>query len=165
MEHLGINMARDKSLTGVAGWLRFLVVIIFISGAFNVLLSIGGLDWKDLEKVNPELLHHAGFQNLQLADRVLGFLSGAILIYAGFLLLKRKVLGTITSVKRIVGVFFPLIVLVRYIVTPYLFMGIPPSEFLGSDPEIVKDIAKTFIWAAIWFSYLHRSNRVKNTYQ
>ncbi|WP_228377205.1 DUF2569 family protein [Pectobacterium parmentieri] len=41
----------------------------------------------------------------------------------------------------------------------------PPSEALAVDSDIPKDIARTFIWAAIWVSYLHRSDRVKNTYQ
>ncbi|EJS93400.1 DUF2569 family protein [Pectobacterium wasabiae] len=158
-------MTRDKSLSGVAGWLRFLVIIIFIGGVLHILVSIGGLEWKDLERESPELIYHSGFQNFQMADRVVDFLSGAVLLYAGFLLLKRKVIGTVISVKLIIGVIFPLLILVRYIVSPYLFLGMPPSEALAVDSGIPKDIARTFIWAAIWVSYLHRSDRVKNTYQ
>jgi hypothetical protein len=157
-------MTRDRSLSGIAGWLRFLVIIIFIGGTFQILISIGASEWKDLERASPELIYHSGFQNLQMADRAVGFLSGAILLYAGFLLLKRKVASTVVSVKLIVGVFFPLLILVRYIVSPYLFLGLPPAEVLA-EPGVPKDIARTFIWAAIWVSYLHRSNRVKNTYQ
>ncbi|WP_237028190.1 hypothetical protein [Pectobacterium wasabiae] len=121
-------MTRDKSLSGVAGWLRFLVIIIFIGGVLHILVSIGGLEWKDLERESPELIYHSGFQNFQMADRVVDFLSGAVLLYAGFLLLKRKVIGTVISVKLIIGVIFPLLILVRYIVSPYLFLGMPPAR-------------------------------------
>ncbi|WP_228377206.1 hypothetical protein [Pectobacterium parmentieri] len=114
-------MTRDRSLSGVAGWLRFLVIIIFIGGALHILVSIGGLEWKDLERESPELIYHSGFQNFQMADRVVGFLSGAVLLYAGFLLLKRKVIGTVISVKLIIGVVFPFLILVRYIVSLIYF--------------------------------------------
>lgn len=158
-------MTGNGSLSGVAGWLRFFIIIVFISGCAHVLISVGGFEWKELEKQNPELIYHSGFQHLQLADRLVGVLGGAAWLYAGFLLLKRKVIGTIKSVKLIIGVIFPLLVLVRYIASPYLFLGVPPNDILASDPSIPKDIARTFIWAAIWVSYLHRSERVKNTYQ
>lgn len=157
-------MAKDNTISGVAGWLRFLIVIIFIGAAFQILVSIGGAEWKDLENKNPELIYHSGFQHLQMADRISGILSGCVLFYTGFILLKKKISSTVIAAKMSIGVIYPLLVLTRYLVSPYVFMGVSPSYILASDPSIPKDIVRAFIWAAIWVSYLHRSDRVKNTY-
>ncbi|MBN5375526.1 DUF2569 family protein [Serratia marcescens] len=152
-------MKNNGRISGVGGWLGFLIVIMFIGGAFSLLTSFNGTAWKEVEKQNPSLLTHAAFQNLQMMDRGVQFVAGMLLIYCGYILYSKAVPETLKIAKIIIGLVYPLSVIFRDLFAPYFFLGI----YL-SNSEVMGEVARTVIWAIIWSLYLYRSERVRNTY-
>ncbi|MGP0834066.1 DUF2569 family protein [Serratia sp. CY85251] len=152
-------MKNNGRLAGVGGWLGFLIAVLFIGGVFSLLVSFGGGTWKEVEKQNPSLLTHAAFQNLQMMDRGVQFVVGALLFYCGYILYSKAVPETLKIAKIIIGLVYPLSIIFRDLFAPYFFLGI---SLTGS--EVVGDVVKAIVWSIIWTLYLYRSERVKNTY-
>ncbi|MBE0147921.1 DUF2569 family protein [Serratia fonticola] len=153
-------MKSNTRLVGVGGWLSFLIVVLFIGGGFSVLTAFNGTTWKEVEKQNPSLLTHVAFQNLQMMDRGVQFIVGALLIYCGYILYSKANPQTLKIAKIIIGIAYPLSFIFRDLFAPYFFLGISLS-----GQEVINEVVRSIVWAVIWTMYLYRSERVSNTYK
>jgi hypothetical protein len=148
----------DERLRGVGGWLAFLCVIfLFLSPARTVITT-----WMDIgsaEQEMPALAGIAAWQSLKLYAWSIAVLASGLSIYAGWQL---NMVHRPSSVRLAIAMLWglgPGLVLIDSAILSVAF-GVP----LMVDPEMTRELARTFVAAGLWTAYLLLSRRVKNTY-
>lgn len=142
---------------GVKGWLLFLCIILTI---ISPIFSLGHLEmaWREsgpLFGAYPHLKDAVVIETLCMVALM------AYSIYAGFSLWSVK-LGAVKVAKN-----YLLAWLIYSIATPFVFVGIAdlPSVFKNEIlEEGIKNVVISILTFVIWFTYLHRSMRVRATY-
>lgn len=144
-------------LTGVGGWLRFLVVVLMVLGPLFALGNIGKLKGE----LNPVMEAYPAFD--QLYTMVLGFglATMAWSIFVGY-----KLARGYPNAPTLAKWFF--------ILTPVLFVpqaflmlsisGLPKESVDAMAGGLVLEFFKAVISSAIWYLYLIKSKRVRYTY-
>ena len=135
------------STTKVDGWLLFLcIVLTIISPLYSFTNVISVLDHM------PSLMKHAPeFASWAIIDLVLVVGMMSYSIYAGTLLWKKKP-GAVTVAKRYLIVF-----LIYSLVEAVIVLSF-------AKIEVGMDVVRSFIFVGIWYTYLIKSKRVKQTY-
>ena len=144
----------DSPYRGVAGWLRFWVVVrIYLDPIITVLMFI--LAWIGYVSLADE--YGGGIIVSGLIDTAVGIFLTVRGIQVAIALRDIKP-RAVQSAKR-----WLLLVLAWAFISPVpsLLLGFP-GELLG--PGAIKAIVKTLISFAIWYSYFNVSKRVKATY-
>lgn len=144
-------------LTGIGGWLRFLVIVLIVLGPLFALGTLGNLqsEFKALESRSPAFG--------QLLDIALAFTVLQVLwsILVGYRLVKKY-----HDAPSLAKWFF--------ILTPALFIvqsllmlavpGLPQESVKAMEGALVLEFFKAVMSSLIWYLYLVRSKRVRFTY-
>lgn len=153
-------MSERPELSGVGGWLRFLIVMMTI---LSPLWGWGVItrDIQSTERLYPALLaSSAWFQYKQLSWCVFA-VTAAMYFAAGYRLWKSPVRESVRFAILVLWLASPLGNVARGIVVLVTFGTATAGAML---PRLVKAAVASAIGAAIWTTYLLRSSRVRNTY-
>jgi hypothetical protein len=150
------NSAPKPPLTGVGGWLAFLCIALTL---LSPLVSVGQTI-KVYEELAPRF---AAFPPLRIGWMIEVILFGAMVLYGVYtgLQLWSKNTGAVVHAKRLF-VLMPIATAVGCV--PYFLIGLPTDAVAGIATESGKDIVKTVIACALWYAYLNRSRRARNTF-
>jgi hypothetical protein len=149
--------AEVLKLTGVGGWLRFLVIVLMVLGPLFALGTLGNLqiEFKALESRLPAFG--------QLLDIALAFTFLQVLwsIVVGYRLAKKY--HDAPSLAK----WFFILTPVLFIVQSLLMLsvtGLPRESANAMKGTLVLEFFKTVMSSLIWYLYLVRSKRVRYTY-
>lgn len=141
------NFEEAQALSGVGGWLLFLIIsLIFFGPLLTIALNYSELSITDENNASP--LSSEEWQYFVWLSWAMVAAYCIVSAAAGLLLLKRHKPSTI-----------PIVIAVIWIIGPILaFAGVAvEGGLLGGE-------GRSLILAIIWTAYLLRSKRVKNTY-
>ncbi len=154
---LNVATSAAHELNGVKGWLLFLCLWLTVLTPLFTLgqLSVGWMEAEPFFEQFPSLKSVVILETLCLIG------LHAFGIYAGFALWSIKP-GAVKIAKN-----FFLTMLAYFLVSPFVFSGTSdlPSEAISAiKNEGVGQAIKAILAFAVWFTYLHRSKRVRATY-
>jgi hypothetical protein len=141
---------------GVGGWLLLLCLGLTV---FSPLMTIVNLS-SSYQKVSPLFRQFPGLYTVSVVDFVLNAGVMCFSIYAGVGLWKKKQ-GAVHIAKRYLMTF--LLYTVVASVLPFM-AGLPSEANEAMIAELFKDGFRSLLFFAIWYSYLNKSRRVKNTF-
>ena len=157
--HCNKSIPKEKEISklkGVGGWLLLfcLQLTIFnpISSVYNLVSGYSGL--KNHFNTFP------GLWTFFISDAILS--SGIIIfsIYAGISLWQTR-----KGAVKIAKIYLLVFIIYSVVEGILLFTAGLPSQALNSIiGETTKDFVKSLVYFAIWYSYLVKSKRVKNTF-
>jgi hypothetical protein len=144
-------------LTGVGGWLRFLVVVLIVLGPLFSLSTLGSVQ----SELKPLVPRFPAFG--QLVDMVLAFTLVQVLwsIFVGYRLAKGY--HNAPSLAKWFFILTPIL----FVIQSLLMLSVPglPSESTRAmGGALVPEFFKTAISSLVWYLYLVRSKRVRYTY-
>ncbi|GDX11949.1 hypothetical protein LBMAG57_37210 [Verrucomicrobiota bacterium] len=147
-------------LVGVGGWLAF---FCFILVALNPLLTLFSFftihkTIEALRTLNPEAAQV--LDSFTSFSGVLSFTLAAFSVVAGILLIRRA--RNAVLIAKIYTAAVPTVALLALL--PVFGSSASPELREGMVQGGVQDLIKSLGFFAIWFTYLSRSRRVKNTY-
>lgn len=154
-------MAKNLNISGVGGWLGFLVIALMILGpllGFSTLTEVfrGAVDQF------PQLAFSMQWQKYEQASWLIYVASAAISFSAGYRLWKNHSPESVKFAILAIWLAGPL-GNVLYMVAAIIISG---SNAGGNTiANMIGGTISTVIAAGIWTAYLMRSERVKNTYQ
>lgn len=144
-------------LTGVRGWLRFLVVVLMVIGPLVALGSFGSAQGD----IKPLVTDYPAFGVLL---EVTGWFTGLMIIwsiYVGYRLAKgyqnAPVLAKWYFVLLPVGFVVQSIVMLN-------ITGLPKASIEAMGSGLALEFIKTLFSSIVWYLYLIRSKRVRYTY-
>lgn len=160
--HFDVSVSRpnnyNPNITGVSGWLGFLVFsMMILNPVFGFLKTYG--DISTTEEINSALLTNDIWQSLKLSNWIIFALQASIIFTGGWRL---NNIHEPSSVKFAIGSLWvggPLLSFISLIVA-----GAIVNINLMGRPEVVGSILSSLIAATIWSLYLIKSSRVWNTY-
>lgn len=150
------NIAAATKHKGVGGWLLlFCIGLIIISPLLNIFSITSGY-----QEVSPYFEVYPRILPIVIITSVLGIVLSCFSIYAGIVLWKIRP----NAVK--IAKNYLLTMLGYSILSAFLpFMaGLPAEANQAMLTTVAADIFRTVIYTAVWYSYLNRSIRVKQTY-
>lgn len=159
---LGVKqLAKNEYLTGIGGWLGFLIASLMI---FSPLGRLGTIvrQFSRTEKQYPQLLANAQWANYKLAIWLIVSVCVAISIAAGYRLWKVHFSESVRFAIIALWISGPLGGLL-YMATEAVVFGI--QDMPSTMPEKLRGMAVSICAAAAWTAYLLRSVRVRNTYK
>lgn len=145
---------------GVEGWLLLLCFVLII---FSPILTLGGIvnTLQSMKENHLFLDRHPGLYSVLRADIILSSIVCYYGINAGWALYKINV-GAVKKVKN----YF--IIATAYQIASFLLpMTVEdlPKEYIDSiSNEGSKQTIKSLLSIAVWYLYIVKSKRVKNTY-
>ena len=146
-----------RRLSGVAGWLAFLCIILILLGpglfVFQVFMT-----WQELQELASRFPAFLSlFFVLTSVDAILVLLG----FVAGILLLRGRATGV-----QLALIYFSLQIVWTVIASLVMIYGPdwPPIAQRAMTEETLKTGARSIGNCLIWILYLRRSVRVKNTY-
>lgn len=155
-----ITERQPAELSGVRGWLAFLVVCLLVLAPLTILgQASNGI--RVVEELYP---HIAGLQKWTSMKNTMWLFSvfqAIALFSAGLLLLITRLKSTIPRVILLMWVGGPVTSVVGILAISYQSVQ---SFSLLSKPSSVGDLAGSILGILLWTMYLKRSRRVKNTY-
>jgi hypothetical protein len=147
-----------EKLKGVKGWLLFLCVALTILGPLYTIWQII-LEWKETA---PLFQRFPNFYTAVMVETIITVVLTCFGIYAGYALWSVK-----PNAPQITKNFL-WARLIYVLAIPFIIIGIanlPAAINSAITQEGVKQAIRGIIIFAIWFGYLKRSKRVRNTYQ
>jgi hypothetical protein len=156
---LGSSNIVKPPLVGVRGWLAFLCIILMVIQPLMAVFTYGSAkgEMERLKDFNPE------------AARILEpMTSGALTItavqvafgmVAGLLLVSRA--KHAVAVTKLFLICTPLAAALQLALVPE---GLPDTVTTMIKGAIIGDIIRSSLWCLLWFIYLCRSRRVRDTY-
>jgi len=146
----------NKQLVGVGGWLWFFCFGLVV---LNPLLRVGGVlsGYKDLNQYFDKL---PSLEVLFYIELVVELFISSFSVYSGLMLYWKRP-NAISITKKFL--LFFLIAILLEIISIY-FIGLPEELISIILPTFFKDMFRKFVYVGIWYSYLNKSIRVKNTY-
>ena len=150
-------MYDDRDLVGVGGWLAFFVIILAVLTPLRMIVTVWGTLYGD-----PAVAAFYGeaWPVLQIFEWVIAAVGIAGAWYLAWRLLKVELWQTVRIVIAgiwVLGVGLTLVELVGV----SLIAGLPVLAVMsGAGLEM----ARPFIFGALWTAYFLRSRRVANTY-
>jgi Protein of unknown function (DUF2569) len=146
----------EPEYKGVGGWLLLLCLVLTV---FSPVLTIGSLAMA----YGSSLEHFVQFPGLLVVtviDTILSLGLTAFGFYAGIGLGSIR-LGAVKMAKR----YFLCVLGYQAIAAILPFMaGLPSEATADMIGQIARNVLRSFIYFAIWYSYLDRSKRVAATY-
>jgi len=155
-----IKLTDKKVLSGVGGWLTFLIFGMTVLGP---LLGFGRLDleFASAEQQFPLVTSLANWKAYKSATWDAFFVISAISFYGGYGLAVGKDWSVVRIAKFILWLTGPCATVVMGWVIPTMFLDnsfVNYSDFVGG---LISSIIATIIWTI----YLSKSKRVRNTYK
>ena len=152
-------MAPDKQISGVGGWLSFLIASLMVLGP---LLGSGRLNQEFSVAIEtyPHLANDVNWANYKQISWSIFWLSSAFAFAAGYRLWKLHFPESVRFAVIALWVSGP-VSGIAYVVVGMAIYGAPSSSGLG---ELVAPLVGSVLGAAVWTAYLKRSVRVRNTY-
>jgi hypothetical protein len=141
---------------GVKGWLLWFCLVLTV---FNPLLTVYNLV-SGYTQASPLFDRFPGFRVVTILDFVLSAGIVCFGIYAGIALWKKRD-GAVRTAKGYLQTFLAYAVIES--VLPFM-AGLPSAANEVMLPEVLKSGFRGLVFFAIWYSYLNRSKRVKNTF-
>lgn len=157
--HCKRSIATEKSkpeLKGVGGWLLFFCISLTILSPILTLYNFasGYNDIKELIKYLPSIY------NVFIIDIIVGSIVIAFSIYAGISLWTvKKNAVRIAKLYLITFISYSFLELIMYL---SVFPGKVINIVMG---DFIKEIIKSLIYFTIWYLYLIKSKRVRNTFE
>jgi uncharacterized protein DUF2569 len=152
----GPDTGPTQGPVGVRGWLLFFCLSLTV---FSPLLTVVNLV-SAYGQTSPLFDRFPGLQVVTLLDALLSFGLMAFSIHAGISLWRRQP-GAVRTAKRY------LVTLLAYTaiscVLPFL-AGLPREAHATMLAEVAKGLARSLVFVGIWYSYLNKSRRVRNTF-
>ena len=145
-----------NELNGVGGWLLFLC---FSFTVLSPILSIVFLV-TSYNEVNPHFDQFPGLLNITVVDGILTFGMIIFSIYAGISLWQIRP-GAVNIAKKYLLAFLGYTVLASLL--PFM-AGLPSEVNEAMMREVATAAIRSFVYVAVWYSYLNKSKRVKATY-
>ena len=142
---------------GVGGWL--LLFCLFLT-VFSPLATIFNLV-SGYNEASPYFDQFPGLVNLAIVDGMLSIGLMVFSIYVGIALWKIRQ-GAVKIAKKYLLVFLGYSILAIFL--PFM-AGVPSEANEAMIGEVAKGAIGSFIYFAIWYSYLNKSQRVKTTYE
>jgi len=151
---------QTQPLVGVGGWLAFFCFILVALNPLLTVLSFFGIHKtiEALRTLNPEAART--LDSFTSLTGVLSFALAAFSIVAGILLIRRARNAVI--VAKIYTASVPTVALLTLLAV--FGSTASPDMREGMVQGGVQDLIKSLGFFAIWFTYLCRSRRVRNTY-
>ena len=141
---------------GVKGWLLFFCLVLTVVGPLLTVVTFSYAVSEIIEYFDT----FPGLLNMLIIDCVLSVGLMSFSVYAGIALWRIK-----PNAVKIAKSY-----LVCYLIYAFIAAGLPFAAGLPEEAnmvilgESVKDLFRSFIFFAIWFSYLSKSKRVRDTY-
>ena len=143
--------------TGVGGWLLLLCLgLTVLSPLISMISLVTGYN-----DSSPFFEQFPGLKIIVTVDAVLSALLMAFSVYAGIGLWTVRP-GAVVMAKRYLFCFLGYHVVAA--VLPFL-AGLPQDANDAMMPLVVKSAAQGFVFFALWYSYLNKSQRVRATYR
>lgn len=150
-------MSKDQSISGVAGWLSFLIFALIVLGPL-LLIGSTASNFANTEVANPALFSLDSWKFFKQAVWLTVFTETGLRIYAGYLLWKVHVYESVKTSIKILWITGPVAAIFLNIILPKIVFDTVPFE--EGFPEIIK----ATLSSVLWVFYLNKSIRVKNTY-
>ncbi|RKY29009.1 MAG: hypothetical protein DRP79_01555 [Planctomycetota bacterium] len=141
---------------GVKGWLLFFCLVLTVVGPLLTVVTFSYAVSEIIEYFDT----FPGLLNMLIIDCVLSVGLMSFSVYAGIALWRIK-----PNAVKIAKSY-----LVCYLIYAFIAAGLPFAAGLPEEAnmvilgESVKDLFRSFIFFVIWFSYLSKSKRVRDTY-
>ena len=144
-------------LTGVGGWLRFLVVVLMVLGPLFALGSFGSAQG-DLK---PLVADYPAFGELLT---MVGWFTGLTIIWSIFV--GYRLAKGYPNAPSLAKWFFLLTPVVFLVQTFFMFTitGLPESSRDAMAGALVLEFIKALFSSVVWYMYLIMSKRVRYTY-
>lgn len=146
----------NGELSGVEGWLLFLVVSLVVLGPLATILMTAA-DLNQATEIYPNAVGTALWENAKLIAWVSAAAFCIISVYAGITLAKKHVRSSVTVAIACLWTAGPVLG-----IASLMAMGQAGGEPNASDFGAA--VGRPVIWAGIWTAYLLRSKRVQHTY-
>lgn len=143
--------------TGVGGWLGLLVVGLIGLGPL-ITLTTTAQEIFVAESKNLTLTYNSAWQSVKSLIWIISILYCAISIYAGWRLISRKTRRTVPIVVACIWIAGPGLTIFSLFAINFWF-GVTDTSGFGAE------LARPFVFCAIWTPYLLMSKRVANTYR
>ena len=141
---------------GVRGWLLFFCLSLTVFSPLLTVVNLVSAYWQ----TSPLFDRFPGLQVITLLDALLSVGLTAFSIHAGVSLWKRRP-GAVRTTKRY------LVTLLAYTavscVLPFL-AGLPRGTHAAMLAEVAKGLVRSLVFFGVWYSYLNKSRRVRNTF-
>lgn len=142
-------------LQGVGGWLLFFCISVTIIGPILALASLVS----GYAETAPYYDQMPVLRIIMIVDFALSLGLAAFGVYAGIGLWRIR-----PGAVRVAKVYLACCVLYQLATIAILLAGMPSETHEAMAPDMVKDLARSLVFFGIWYSYLNKSVRVKNTY-
>ncbi len=150
------SVPEKKELSGVGGWLAWLVFVLLIGGPIASIVAV--VNEHDITKT-PGL--DSSVATLSWAiDAVVLIGLAAWSLYCGILLLRLKPNAPKITKAYLIGLFS----YAALGVTLTIITGTKSGPDSGDASSAIVPFLRTLVGAIVWYSYLATSKRVKNTY-
>ena len=150
-------MNNKKNLSGIGGWLLFLIITSSISLVLEPIVLLGVVANQELS--TPNLVGNAQWQNYKILLSIIYFCMFIFKIYMINALICHRNSSTVLLAKRMLWINGPVGFFCLSILVPAITLD--TWHLIGTEfPGVIT----TGVIAIIWTSYLNSSIRVKNTY-
>lgn len=148
-----------SALVGVRGWLAFFCIILLVLQPFFVLVSYGATSaqMNQVKMWNPDVAEM--FEPMMSATWAIAAVQVIFGMVAGLMLVMRAK-GAVTVAKLFL-LCAPVAAVHQFPLVP---QGLPGKMEDAIMQGVIGDVIKTSLFCLIWFTYLCRSRRVRNTY-
>lgn len=147
-----------RDVHGALPFLMFVLVFLGpcarLAGPYNEI--------REAERANSLLAGSDDWFKLKLATGLVVVVSGALSIYAGVGLMRRRDSAVVTRARYLVWAIWPLSYLAIYLIVPATVIGI---EHAIRNPDLLRGLSLSTGSAAIWYVYLSRSRVVAARYK
>ncbi len=154
----GYEIEKEKAaVAGVNGWLLLFCISLLI---VNPLFAISGgiSDYKDLLQYVSVI---PGVVPFLISTTIIRTAMAMFSIYAGYSLLKISH-NTIRISKMCLLSLLISSILINF--SPSIFLPLPSEDISEMNMAALKYSLRSFVYFIIWYLYLVKSKRVKNTY-
>lgn len=142
--------------TRVGGWLALFVFTLVVSNPAGTIINLVS----GYQETSAFFHRVPGLRNMIIADTALSLGLMAFSVYAGIALWKLKP-GAVAVAKKylLTALLYSLLVLAL----PFVF-GLPERAAQAVFNELLKGVPGSILYVAIWYLYLLKSKRVRETY-
>lgn len=154
-------MVKDPHISGVQGWLAFLIVALMILGPLMGLGNLSG-EFKTMVEQYPELAANPQWQRYERVTWYVYIITALISFSAGYRLWKIHVPESVHFAIVALWLAGPVGNLMYGLSAAYVF---DENIFQSGASELLSGLIGSALAAGVWTAYLLRSVRVKNTYR
>lgn len=153
-------MENEKiEVSGVGGWLILLILGLVVLSPFFGFLKLYG-EIITMESQNPGLISSSVWRALKYSTWASFLFFSMLGMAAGVGLAVSKKISAVKRARILIWMCGP----VGQFVTATLIPAIIVGRSNATDPGVVGALFASFIGTSIWYIYLSKSKRVKNTY-